>query len=76
MSTLDHAHDYCDRSALGGVPITVDDDADLYCFCRDGRGRRHVHCPWGGMHIHYVGDDGNETAASIPKRQEGLTDEA
>lgn len=31
---------------------------DDLCRCEDRP--QHVHCPWGGHHIHFVGDDGNE----------------
>jgi hypothetical protein len=43
----------------GDRVLFVDDDADIYCYCEDGNGTRHAHCPWGpGLHVHYVADAG------------------
>jgi hypothetical protein len=28
------------------------------CVCEDAR--MHVHCPWGGVHVHYIDSEGND----------------
>ena len=42
-------------------PVTEFSERDKWwCECRDSR-RPHVHCPWGGMHIHVVDLETGET---------------
>lgn len=31
---------------------------DELCTCQDDP--QHIHCPWGGAHVHYVSDDGDD----------------
>jgi hypothetical protein len=31
---------------------------DMICVCEGEH--MHVHCPWGGEHVHYVNDEGND----------------
>jgi len=41
-----------------------DDDWETHvCRCPDGRRMPHIHCPWGGFHIHYV----NRAGHTVPK---------
>jgi hypothetical protein len=35
-----------------------DDWREICCTC--GGEPQHVHCPWGGMHVHYINDDGQD----------------